>query len=129
MNHNELDGLPLINVLHDLAQHDLREMTRPRTPESGPNEWGHLTNDDYGDQYDYEILDQSDRWIYYPVCNAATQWAYRFLPEDCSRWGVVGFIIDAPLDSARSKTILDKLYADKLYSDWDKANENDRGML
>ena len=116
-----LEELSLNQQLIDLQWRDsLEEHRKPVM--AGPNKWHEITSDDFGDEYDYEILDQGERWVYFPVSNAALQWACRFLPEDCPRWGCHGFIIDQPVDSPRSKTILDKLYADSLISDWDRKN-------
>ena len=89
----------LNKVLRDIAapqfgpmdDHELRfPQCRP-----GPNDWDNITHEDFGPEHDFELYDQSSIWIFYPVSNAALQWLYRHLPEDCPRWGAKGFAIEA----------------------------------
>lgn len=62
----------------------------------GPSNWQNVKNDTTarGRDFDYEIYDQGDVQVIYPVCDAALQWCYYHLPEDCPRWGVQGFIVE-----------------------------------
>lgn len=121
--HNDLDALPLITTLHDIAQHELRESQLPKTP-AGPNSWTDVRPEDFGEHYDFEILDQGERWVFYPVCKAAEMWASRYLHDD-QRWGAKGYIVPHPLNAAYSKSILADAFQDNLYSEDDRAAEND----
>lgn len=85
-------------------------------PKSGPNNWDEVTPEDFGD-WDYEIYDHGDSWVFYPVSNAALQWAYKHFPENGPRWGAKGFIVDYPLSNVYSELILEKATEDKLVSE------------
>ena len=132
MNHNEPEGLPLITVMHDLAQHDLREDNLERIRGAyTAKRYDAEPIEDCGKYYDYEIIDQSDRWILLPVTTEALVWCHQIL-SDNDRYSArgrayCGFIVNEPITTDYSKTLLDKLWSDKLYSDEDRANETERG--
>jgi len=76
----------------------------------GPNLWSEIGPDDFGTEFDYETYDHGDTTVFYPVSNAALQWCYAFLPEDCPRWHGLGFVIE----TVYIKLVLQKAHDDKL---------------
>ena len=121
----------LITTLHDIAATGFNDPApKPMDlPKPGPNRWADMTDKDFGDYYDYELIPlPDDRIVIYPVCVAALEWCYRHLPEDCPRWGVnnevkkgpsAGFIIEARYIDR----ITDHMRRDFLFSDDDAARE------
>ena len=87
----------------------------------GPNNWHQVQNDDSarGRYYDYELLDQGDETVIVPACEAALQWLYRFLPEDCPRWGACGFKVETKW----LKLIQRQMHADNLIAEEEYAAE------
>lgn len=80
------------DLLRQLNEYELNPLkTKP-----GPNLWETVKLDtrNYGRDYDFEIYDHGDTFVVYPTCEAALQWCYRFLPEDCPRWGAKGFVVE-----------------------------------
>ena len=63
--------------------------------EPGPNRWDDIQPEDFGPEHDFELEDHDTFWLVTPVSEAALQWVYRYLPEDCPRWGAKGFKIEA----------------------------------
>ena len=61
----------------------------------GPNGWANMTSCDFGPRWDFELEDHITKWVFTPVSNAALQWCYAHLPEDCPRYGARGFLIEA----------------------------------
>jgi len=60
----------------------------------GPNLWDAVKDDpsEFGNNFDFTVNHQGT--VIDPVSNAALQWCYYHLPEDCPRWGRVGFAIE-----------------------------------
>ena len=116
---------PLWQQLLDIAHNDLHEaaLDRHKLP-TGPNDWANITDADFGREYDFEILDQVDRFIIWPDSNAALQWCYCHLPEDCPRWGAKGFVINASMNSYRGAQILQAMQRARLVSE-DEALANE----
>jgi hypothetical protein len=69
--------------------HILKEMAQV-----GPNDWDGVTQDDFGFSFDYIIEGHGSITIIDPTSRAALQWLYAHLPEDCPRWGKLGFAIE-----------------------------------
>ena len=61
----------------------------------GPHKWANVTSADFGPKWDFELEDHITKWVFTPVSNAALQWCYAHLPEDCPRYGARGFLIEA----------------------------------
>ena len=93
----------------------------------GPNQWDSVTNDDFGFSFDYIIERHGSVTILDPTSRAALQWFYRHLPEDCPRWGKLGFAVE----SNYVNDVLEGLARDGLLSEEDyvyamNAEERDR---
>jgi hypothetical protein len=109
---NDKDGqLPF--VLQEILLKVLED-TKWEPPKSGPNEWS-VKQDERGEHFDYELYDQGDETVIYPVCHAALHWLYRHLPEDCPRWQAQGFKVETKY----VKQITDGMYRDGLLSEDD----------
>jgi len=78
----------LTNILQDIA----RVPAALRTP-AGPNTWDSITPSDFGPEEDFRLEDRGNTTTINAVSNAALQWLYKHLPEDCPRHGK-GFIIE-----------------------------------
>ena len=78
-------------MLHTLSA--IGEKPEP-LPEAGPNKWDEITPEDFGPQEDYRVQYESSLVILHPESEAALQWCYAKLPEDCPRWGAKGFAIE-----------------------------------
>ena len=59
----------------------------------GPNAWEDVGPEDFGPRHDFEVDDHGSIVIVTAISNAALQWQYYHLPEDCPRWSV-GFVIE-----------------------------------
>ena len=96
-----------------LQELDAYELSRPRLPVAGPNNWDEVTEGDYGQFYDFECIDKR---IFYAVSEAALQWCYRNLPEDCPRYRDRGFVVEDDLpqvvQGAEFAGLVDKATAD-----------------
>lgn len=94
------DGAPVLPVIH-----------------AGPNNWSEVTDGDFGQFYDFEVLDTTDdRKIVYAASEAALQWCYAHLPEDCPRWRDTGFIVDGDVGRILNHMDRDKL-VDRRYAE------------
>jgi hypothetical protein len=60
----------------------------------GPNNWDAITPDDFGYSFDYIAEDHGSIVVLDPTSKAALEWMYRHLPEDCPRWGKLGFCVE-----------------------------------
>ena len=60
----------------------------------GPNNWDTIVAADFGPEWDFELENHQSLWIFTPVSEAALQWCYAHLPDDCPRWGAKGFVIE-----------------------------------
>ena len=94
----------------------------------GPNEWEKITKSDFSFSFDYIVqpLDPK-RVIIDPTSNAALQWLYKHLPQDCPRYGTLGFIVEKKYAPA----ILERMNKDGLFSEaeyvcWMENEERDR---
>lgn len=63
--------------------------------ERGPSTWEEVGPADFGTQFDFDIEDHGSIVVIDAYSNAALQWLYYHLPEDCPRWGAKGFAIEA----------------------------------
>lgn len=63
--------------------------------ERGPSTWEEIGPADFGTQFDFDIEDHGSIVVIDAYSNAALQWLYYHLPEDCPRWGAKGFAIEA----------------------------------
>lgn len=61
----------------------------------GPNNWDDIGPEDFGPEHDFDIEDHGSIVIVDCYSNAALQWCYKHLPQDCPRWGATGFAIEA----------------------------------
>ena len=61
----------------------------------GPHRWNEITLSDFGPEHDFELEDHLTTVIFDPISDAALQWCYAHLPEDCPRFGTRGFIIES----------------------------------
>ena len=88
-----------------------------------PNRWGQ-PGLKRGEHYDYEIDSyHNDRTLLTPVCEYAAEWFAAHVPAYTDRYGACGYLFT----ETEAKRILDALWRDGLYSDEDKAREeNDR---
>ncbi len=86
-----------------------------RTPErasQGPHRWHEMTGADFASRWDYELENHITLWIVTPISEAAMQWLYCHLPDDCPRYGANGFIIEAEFVNQ----VIKRMTADKLMS-------------
>lgn len=60
----------------------------------GPNKWSEITETDFGPEHDFEVDNHGTIFIFTPVSEAGKQWCYNHLPEDCPRWGILGFVVE-----------------------------------
>jgi hypothetical protein len=77
----------------------LEQLNAPKNPlmvKPGPNDWDAIKNDvsKFGPEHDFELYDQGETTVFYPVSEAALQWSNRFLPTDLDRWGERGLKIE-----------------------------------
>ncbi len=61
----------------------------------GPNTWDNVQPEDFGKDFDYITTGHGTIVVIDPVSPAAVQWLYRHLPEDCPRWGALGFVVES----------------------------------
>ena len=61
----------------------------------GPHRWHEMTGADFGPEHDFETENHKTLVIFEPISEAALQWCYAHLPEDCPRFGTRGFLIEA----------------------------------
>ena len=79
----------------------------------GPNQWDSITPDDFGFKFDYIVEGHGSLTVIDPTSRAALQWLYAHLPEDCPRWGKLGFCVE----SNYVADILDGMARDGLLSE------------
>lgn len=101
----------LTMTLLDIATTTLHGLNNSR----GPNLWNEVKDDSsaYGKNYDFEILRHGSNTVINPVCNAALQWLYFHLPQDCPRWGANGF----KLDASEAGPVIERMLEDGLISE------------
>ena len=61
----------------------------------GPSTWESIQPHDFGPQFDFDLENHGSIVIIDCYSEAALQWCYYHLPEDCPRWGAKGFAIEA----------------------------------
>ena len=61
---------------------------------AGPNSWDKVKDDQSVKDFDFWVKDHHIGTIIYPIDERALQWLYRHLPEDCPRWGALGFVVE-----------------------------------
>ena len=59
----------------------------------GPNNWYDILAKDFDFSFDYIIERHGSITILDPTSRAALEWLYCHLPEDCPRWGRLGFAV------------------------------------
>jgi len=117
--------LPISEAL-DICRATLAPMPTAQT--SGPNDWDNIAASDFGPEADYEIYDHGDTVVFWPVSNAALQWANKHLPEDLDRWGSKGFVIEATnIDAVIAGAQRDNLMSETEFGE--AMNENNATML
>ncbi len=124
---NERGETPIYEEWERFQRHeDMEAARKDQAIVAGPSTWPRHKG--VGEHYDYEILEHDQYTVLFPVCDAALQWFYRYLPEDTPRWGVNEYAMNGfKVESERVDEILRGLYRDHLYSDRDRADEeNDR---
>ena len=101
-------------------------ITLNRAP--GPNNWAECGPCDFGPQEDYFVENHGHFSVFYPVSNAALQWSYAKLPEDCPRYGL-GFKVETKALPAILKSAeRDRLMSEQEYADAMNEMEQQRGM-
>jgi hypothetical protein len=60
----------------------------------GRNEWDDVTEEDFGQYFDYRVENHSSIVIIHPDSKAALQWCYKHLPADAPRWGKNGYVVE-----------------------------------
>jgi len=60
----------------------------------GPNNWDGMSDADFGPEHDYTVEVQGRLTVITPASKAALHFLYRHLPEDCPRWGKLGFCVE-----------------------------------
>ena len=70
-------------------------ISRHLNNEVGPNSWDDVGPGDFGPQHDFDTENHGSIIVLDCYSNAALQWCYRYLPQDCPRWGAQGFAIEA----------------------------------
>ena len=88
--------------------HILKEISKV-----GPNDWANVTDADFGFSFDYIVEGHGSITVIDPTSRAALEWLYAHLPEDCPRWGKLGFAIETNYVS----DILEGLARDGLHSE------------
>ena len=91
MRNEENFGVNLSDTLRDIARTPL-SLEQP----ADPNTWD-LAKDDitqFGPEHDFTVEDHGSIFIFTPISKAAIQWCYAKLPEDCPRWGTLGFVVE-----------------------------------
>ena len=86
------DAISLHETLIDIGHSQLGNI--PTAVAAGPNDWDNIEPSDFGPEHDFEVDNQGNIFIFTAVSEAAKQWCYKHLPEDCQRWGVLGFVIE-----------------------------------
>ena len=105
----------LTDTLKDIATPIGRDVLDILKGPPGPNRWDEITEADYGRLFDYRILRRGGTTVIDPCSEAALQWLYRFLPENCPRWGSLGHVVD----SRYINEVLEAMAQDKLLSEDD----------
>ena len=106
---------------------DLNAEPRHEMPKAGPNRWDEMTQDDFAKDFDFVLSRQGSITVIDPKSEAALQWCYRFLPEDCPRWGARGFAIETNyLGPILHGMARDNLISDEEYEFRMNAEERDR---
>ncbi len=94
---------------------------------AGPHNWYNVLAKDFDFSFDYIIERHGSITIIDPTSRAALEWLYCHLPEDCPRWGKLGFAIESKFVA----DILEGMARDGLMSEEDytfnmNAEERDR---
>lgn len=80
----------------------------------GPHCWNDITPDDFSLSFDYIVQPLGEsRTIIDPTSEAALQWLYKHLPEDCPRYGKLAFVVETQYLAA----ILERMYEDGLLNE------------
>jgi len=102
--------LPISEAL-DICRFTLAPL--PTQQECGPNDWDNIAASDFGPDADYEIYDHHDTVVFWPVSNAALQWANKHLPKDCDRWHTKGFVVEVKnIDAVIAGAMRDNLMSE-----------------
>jgi hypothetical protein len=79
----------------DLDKLDAMKLAAHLKREQGPNNWYNLLAKDFDFSFDYIIERHGSITIIDPTSRAALEWLYAHLPEDCPRWGKLGFAVES----------------------------------
>ena len=52
------------------------------------------TPTELGEYGDFDVANHDSIFVIEPISDAALRWCYKHLPEDCDRWGRLGFVIE-----------------------------------
>lgn len=95
----------------------------------GPSLWLEVKDDpdERGERFDFQIERCGHNVVIQPTCNAALQWLYFHLPQDCPRANGAGFLLSAD----ESTDVVAAMARDGLLSEEDyvynmNAEERDR---
>ena len=107
----------LTKALLDIGSTYLPTEQESRFPrcKRGPNRWLEITDDDYGEKFDYRIIRRGRNTVIDPCSTAAEEWLKYHLPPDGPRWGSLGYVIE----SEYIAEILEHMAVNKLLSEDD----------
>lgn len=69
--------------------------TAPKIALQGPHRWHEMKGSDFGPEHDFELEGHGSLVIFDPISEAALQWCYAHLPEDCPRFSTRAFLIES----------------------------------
>lgn len=78
----------------ELDKQDAMRLAAHLNNRPGPNNWYNVLAKDFDFSFDYIIERHGSITILDPTSKAALEWLYAHLPEDCPRWGKLGFAIE-----------------------------------
>lgn len=89
----------LDEVVDDIRRGVYTGLTAPTAPKfaaiQGPHRWHEMTSKDFGPRHDFELENHGNLVVFDPISEAALQWCYAHLPEDCPRYSTRAFLIEA----------------------------------
>lgn len=78
----------------ELDKQDAMRMAAHLNNKPGPHNWYNVLAKDFDFSFDYIIERHGSITILDPTSRAALEWLYCHLPEDCPRWGKLGFAVE-----------------------------------
>ena len=119
--------MTLTDTLKDIATPIGRDVLDILKGPPGPNRWDEITEDDYGRLFDYRIIRRGGTTVIDPCSEACLQYLYRFLPENCPRWGSLGHVVETKyLDEVLHHMAENKLVSEDEYIYSMNAEDRDR---